>query len=461
MIFINKSIFKMKKLLTNERFIMVMMCVAAMAVIVWMLLEGGCEAAAQMAVTVVAGHAGLGKHVSGGPLTTSMTEEVTPGLLRSEIDKRVTKIRPTATPVDQITRLAGARKCGSMEVEYYSVDTKPTETTLARGIDAGSVETLSGQMVWKVKPADDIVDVTETVLFPTLVKDDGTPGVEGYVVSKDEGGMLTMALIGVEKPIEADSGTKMVRMGRAAAELDVQTPQFQALPVKSKNLCQIFKVQVEQSTFQKIANKEVAWTFSDEEEVAIIDMRMGMEKNFMFGHRARLKNPRTHEDVMLTGGIWNQTDRTFELDAELTHGSIVELTRAAFTGHAGSKRKVLVAGSGLIERLNKLDYAKVVGAGEGYTRWGIDFSELRSKFGTLLVVHSEVMDQCGHEDDGMIIDPEYLTKYSHVPFHTERLDLKRSGQRNTEAVVVTEASCVVLRYPQSHLRVITKPRSQA
>ena len=36
-------------------------------------------------------------------------------------------------------------------------------------------------------------------------------------------------------------------------------------------MCQIFKAQVEQSTFMKIANKEVGWTFSDQEEAAIID----------------------------------------------------------------------------------------------------------------------------------------------------------------------------------------------
>ncbi len=65
-----------------------------------------------------------------------------------------------------------------------------------------------------------------------------------------------------------------------------------------------------------------------------------------------------------------------------------------------------------------------------------------------------MFDQCGHSDDGMVIDPAYLTKYVHVPFHSEQLDLRRSGTRNTSAVVITEASCVVLRYPDSHLRVI-------
>jgi hypothetical protein len=79
---------------------------------------------------------------------------------------------------------------------------------------------------------------------------------------------------------------------------------------------------------------------------------------------------------------------------------------------------------------------------------------MHSKFGTLYVIHSEVLDACGHAADGLIIDPEFLTKYVHVPFGATTLDLRSSGQRNTEAVVLTEVSCLVLRYPDAHVRVI-------
>ena len=65
-----------------------------------------------------------------------------------------------------------------------------------------------------------------------------------------------------------------------------------------------------------------------------------------------------------------------------------------------------------------------------------------------------MFDQCGHAADGFVLDPDYMTKYVHVPFRAETLDLRRSGVRNTDAVVLTEASCLVLRYPQSHMRVI-------
>ena len=67
---------------------------------------------------------------------------------------------------------------------------------------------------------------------------------------------------------------------------------------------------------------------------------------------------------------------------------------------------------------------------------------------------SETFDQCGHPDDAMIIDPEYLTKYCHIPFNAEKLDLRATGVRNTDAIVVTEASCLVLRYPSAHMRIV-------
>lgn len=108
----------------------------------------------------------------------------------------------------------------------------------------------------------------------------------------------------------------------------------------------------------------------------------------------------------------------------------------------------------LIDALNRMDLTRVATSGDKVTKWGIDFTEICTKFGTLYVLASEVFDECGHEHDGMIIDPEYITKYCHVPFRTEKLDLRRSGVRNTDAIVITEASCLVLRYPQAHLRIV-------
>ena len=403
-----------------------------------------------------------GAAVNGAPLTTEVTRQAVPGLLRNAIDERIVKIRPMATPIDQLSRCAGARPCNSMKVDYYSVDVKAVDAKVRTKVvgtsavfdDNGTVE------IDLDTDNNDIFSATETILLPTVTA--GGKPLMFYIISVSHSSGLRV--VWVNPVTESDGevvmpdipvGAKVVRMGRAATELDVQTAQFEALPKKKTNNCQIFKMQVEQSTFQKLANKEVGWTFSDQEEVAIIDMRQGMEKNFIFGQQTVFTDRTKHEEVYLTGGIWNQTDKTFSYNpATLDQNKLIELCRKAFTGTGGASRKILIGGSGLVEALSKINFDKVVEAGKTFVKWGIEFNEIRTNFGSLYVLHSEIFDQCGHANDGFVLDPDCLTKYCHVPFHTETLNLRSSGQRNTDAIVITEASCLVLRHPDSHMRIV-------
>ena len=411
-----------------------------------------------------------GKHISGAPATTENIAHAAPGLLLNSIDRRIVKVRPMSTPIDQLTRCAGSRHAGAMTVEYYSVDTKQTEARLVSPMtDTTGIKRSDDQYSYVLHTdADNIFDVSETILIPEI---DGKAvnGVAGplvvYVTAKpQDGGVEVVPVNGLAStgigshdnhiPTLA-IGTRLVRMGRAATELDVQTAQFSALPRKASNNCQIFKMQVEQSTLARMADKETSWSFSDQEEAAIIDMRLGMEKNFLFGQRAVLFDTAKNENVYLTGGIWNQAARSYELSLDtLSESDLIGLCSAAFTGNNGSKRKILIAGTALMEALSRLQYSKIVSAGETKVKWGIEFKEIVSSFGTLFVLHSEVFDQCGHSGDGFVLDPNYMTKYVHVPFKAEKLDLRASGQRNTDAVVLTEASCLVLRYPNAHIRVL-------
>ena len=186
-------------------------------------------------------------------------------------------------------------------------------------------------------------------------------------------------------------------------------------------------------------------------------MRLGMEKNFLFGSLSKVFDRAKNETVYLTGGIWNQTSNTFRFSLDsISEDDLISMCARAFTGNNGSKRKILLAGTGLMEKLSKLPLSRVVYGDQTFVKWGIEFREIRSNFGSLYVLHSEVFDQCGHPNDGFIIDPDYITKYVHIPFNAEKLDLRLSGQRNTEAVVLTEASCLVLRYPNAHLRLIAQ-----
>ena len=447
-------------------FVIIMILIAILASCI-----SGAGSSATLAVGMLIAGVEDGKHVVDGPLTTDLSREGSPDLLLNEIDQQIVKIRPMSTPIDQISRYAGSKHSGSMVVDYYSVDTKPTKTILTSDIEASEPSAGEESPTLVISTDNnDIFDPTDTILVQ------GIPGADSqgqsetkqdlmlYVLSRDSNGVTVMAvngftINGVPNCFpEVPSGTALVRMGRAASELDVQSPQFESLPKKSRNLCQIFKMQVEQSTLQRLANKEVGWTMSDQEEAAVYDIRLGMEKSFLFGAARQIWDPVKKEHVYFTGGIWDQAGKEYglEMSVDLNVGKMVDLMREAFTGNAGSKRKILIGGSGLISRISKLDYTRVITAGQHVSKWGIDFTELRSKFGCLYLLLSEVFDEVGMEENGIIIDPEYIQKYTHIPFSTEQLNLKKSGVRNVDALVMTEASCLVLRYPKAHMRITTR-----
>lgn len=401
-----------------------------------------------------------GRHIVDGPVTVAITNEAVPGLIRNAIDERIVKVRPTATPIDQLSRCGGARHADSMVVNYYSVDPKETESTVKKDVTPGAGNQRSENVYTHIISTNNdlLFEPTETLMFPDVIVAGGSPLVVYVVDRLSAGGLEVMVINGEGETPEMPpikKGSRIVRMGRAASELDVQTPQFQALPTKRANNCQIFKMQVEESTLHKIAAKEVGWTFSDQEEAAIIDMRLGMEKNFIFGARRVLLDPSKNGDVYLTEGIWNQAGSTHETTLDdFNEKSLIDIAMAAFTGNSGSKRKIFICGSELMSRISKIECSKVRRASESRVKWGLTFNEITTNFGSLYIIHSDIFDQCGHGCDGMVIDPAYLTKYVHIPFHTEQLDLRRSGQRNTSAVVITEASCLVLRYPKTHMRVV-------
>lgn len=422
-----------------------------------------------LAAAVIPGVAG-GAHVTGEPLTTDLAREASPSLLLNEIDQQIVKIRPMATPIDQLSRHAGSKHAGSMIVDYYGVDTKDTTACLAEDYEApDSMVSGTTPKVYISTDKDEIFDTSDTILVQGIkgYEADGVTVSSNelvlYVTDRDSQNGLGVMAVNGKKIGDVDgclpdipAETTLIRMGRAASELDVMSPQFEAMPKKMQNFCQIFKMQVEQSTLQRLANKEVNWTMSDQEEAAIYDMRLGMEKSFLFGVKRKMWNPDKKENIMLTGGIWYQAGRTFRYADNLDGDQLVELMRKAFTGNKGSKRKLLIGGSQLIGMLNRLDYTRIVTSHDTVSKWGIDFTEVRSKFGTLYLLLSEVFDECGMPECGMVIDPEYLQKYSHIPFSTESLNLKSSGLRNTDALVLTEASCLVLRYPNAHMRIVQR-----
>ena len=80
------------------------------------------------------------------------------------------KIRPMSTPIDQLSRWTGARRSGSMIVDYYSVDVKPTKATLnvAYTEPTSSDVTAASQKVKLNTTNNDIFEVPRRFSFKEL-----------------------------------------------------------------------------------------------------------------------------------------------------------------------------------------------------------------------------------------------------------------------------------------------------
>lgn len=403
-----------------------------------------------------------------------------PEFYSKDIDSRIVKIRPMATPIDQISRYANAQKADSFEVKYYSVGTRPIKTTVKKAVtkqasgasvilevddtnmftldDTIRVVGVKGITDYKGKEYDQEDDNTPDLVLCVCGRDNATNNPVVYAVN---GHIDTSTNQAIWLP-EIPAGTVLVRMGKACGELDVQTGRFNNIPTAEIQYCQNFMIQIEQSTFDKIAAKEVDWTFSDIEEDGIYDMRLSQENSYLWGVKNCIKH--VTKDGMatwFTGGIWWMAGKDIEVgewDAEkqcavISDENLVDITRDLFVGTGiGNKRKILLCGSDLLSAFSKIKSEKFR-LKDTVEVWNLKFKSWDTDFGEVLTIHHELFDINGMSDCGFAMDPEYLTKKTHVSWSRNILDLKKAGVRNTDAVVIQEVACLYLRYAKAHARV--------
>ena len=401
-----------------------------------------------------------------------------PEFYTKDIDSRIIKIRPMATPIDQISRYAKAQSASSFEVKYYSVGTRPTNCTTISKIEAqttgASVELpvddanmftlddtirvvgVKGKFNDKGEAYDPEDENTPDLVLCVCGRNDSTSMPVVYAVNgnKAKDGQTTFLP-------EIPSGTTLVRMGKACGELDVQTGRFNNIPMPEEQYCQNFMIQIEQSTFDKIADKEVDWSFSDIEEDGIYDMRLAQENTFLWGVKNKIKH--VTKDGMytwFTGGIWWMAGKDIEVGewdeqkqcAVITDENLVDISKDLFVGTGiGNKRKILFCGSDMLSAFSKIKSEKFR-LKETVEVWNLKFKSWETDFGEILTIHHELFDLNGMSGCALALDPEYLTKKTHLSWSRNILDLKKAGIRNTDAVVLQEVVCLYLRYAKAHAR---------
>lgn len=411
-----------------------------------------------------------------GAATVEGIQKDSPELFEKEIDQRIVKIRPSSTPIDQISRSADSQPSASMVVKYYSVGTRPIKTTLSAAVEA---QTSGSSMLIQVSDSgmfseDDTIRVVGVKGKKGAANDATREDLVLHVKGMDEnsGQPIVYAVNGAYDSNSKQNillpaiseGAVLIRLGKACGELNMQTAAFNNLPTPEEQYCQNFMMQVEESTFAEMQKKEVDWNFSDLEEDGIYDMRLGMEGSFLFGYKAQINHPTNKKGgLWFTGGIWWQAAKDVEVgtySAEagsvISEDDLVDFAKQMFVGtDTGNKRKILLCGSDLLASLSKCrsNKFKIV---ENVEAWSMKFKSFDTEFGEILVMHDEMFNLHGMPDKGLCFDPVYLTKKKFITWTRYALDLKKTGVRNTNAVVLQEASCLYLRYPSAHARVALK-----
>lgn len=424
------------------------------------------------------GEGGIATSPAGIATETEGRQDGDPEFYTKDIDQRIIKIRPMATPIDQISRYAKAQKSDSFEVKYYSVGTRPIKCHTASAVTAQA----SGASI--TLPVDDtnmftlddtirVVGVKAKFDYQGVAydaEDENTPDLVLCVCGKNNENQkpVVYAVNGNKDASGATiwvpaipANTTLVRMGKACGEFDVQTGRFNNIPTSEIQYCQNFMIQIEQSKFDEIASKEVDWTFSDLEEDSIYDMRLAQENSYLFGDKHVIYHPtKDGMATWFTGGIWYMAGKDIEVGewdatsqtAIISDDNLVDITKDLFVGTGiGNKRKILFCGSDLLAAFSKIKSEKFR-LKDTVEVWNLKFKSWDTDFGEVLTIHHELFDMNGMSDCGFAMDPEYLTKKTHVSWGRNILDLKKAGVRNTNAVVLQEVSCLYLRYAKAHAR---------
>lgn len=406
--------------------------------------------------------AAAGVTVTREGLTTDITRVESPDLILDTVDQRITKMRPASTPLDQIMRHATSKESGTMEFGYYSTDIRPVKATLANSYSAVTTTDSADLTV----DNGDLFDVSDTIYVPSVkgydeagvlsnnalvlyVRSVGASNV--ITVQAVNGGTGTGGATGKLYVPSIASGAVFYRMGRAAAEGDVQTSPYSALPTKEKNYCQIFKCQVAQTSIEALSNKEVPWSPSDIEEQAMYEWRLGMEASFLFGQKRYFYDSLKKRQVYTTGGIVGNISKVIQYSDTIKTQDLVDITKEVFTGNSGAKRRILFAGSGLVAKLSTVETVyKQLEAGNTVVVWGIEWKEIRTNFGTLLLLQHDLFDLYGWADKGLILDPACLNKFTFRSVTRSVLDLKKAGTYDGDVAVITEIAGLALTYKSCH-----------
>lgn len=444
---------RLKKFRTSSVFMVIIMLLCA--------VFGVCDGSA-MTADVISPEGGGAVQVDAANSLTD-TRDSSVRLILDTIDEKVTKIRPHDVVLDTISRHINDKKnSNAQKIRHYAIDVIDLTADLKTAVTAGVKQTNL------ITSNNDIFASEQTIICCGVkgYKEDHTtvnPDEELmlYVVGKNNNNEPLVVAVngtgadGMTLP-DIPDGTKLLRAGRAGSETQIQTDPYSGVPTDWEQYLQKFMAQIELTELFQRADKEVDWEFNDAEEEAVYDMKRVQNVTYWKGVKARIKSKNAHtskaEEIFFTRGIWTQAGKDFSFGNSVDSGSMVNFMKNSFVGNASGKQKIFLVGSDLLEKIEQVEYTKIIKVGETSAAHGLIFNKMISKFGTLLIAHDQSLDDIGKSDCGFVLDADFLRKWT-MGWRVTNFDFRKSGQSDSDGRGLMEICGLVLKNPKAHTRV--------
>jgi hypothetical protein len=250
--------------------------------------------------------------------------------------------------------------------------------------------------------------------------------------------------------------TAIYRLGRAAAEGEVQTEVWSTLPEKDELFMQIFKTQISESTIMAMSEKEADWTFNDQEELALRDMRKCIELSYIYGTKGYFVDNKKKKYVYTCAGIIQQILERGTLisytDAITKEADLItDVVKPIFTGNSGSASRYLFGGSDFVSMIATIEgIQKQMDATQVFRKFGVDWKAIQFMSWQLNLVQHPLLDEVGLSKCAFVLDLPYVKKQTALKLSKDALELKKAGIFDGQSTVWTEISSIALKYAKTH-----------
>jgi hypothetical protein len=382
-----------------------------------------------------------------------------PGHLADDVSKFVTMIKPDDFSLDTLLReMNSSEKATDLIVNYEEVDFRGHADQVTTALDApvGTGSDMQFRSIVVGNP--NLWVIGESIYVKSVLGLGGRP-LQLRVDNINANNTLTVTGINTTGGIvpALPINTPIRRSATAYGEDRARAENKTLIPGNRFNNCQRHLAQIDEGYIRAMIDTKSGFSDKDQNFIRMYDFRTEIEKTSIFGNRSTVFSQRENANVLYANGIYHQLEKVlpYTTAGGITTNTWIDWTRLIFADNSGAEDRMLFAGSQLMANILKIPaIEKQLQADRVEVVPGIKVMKVETSFGILYLKFHKLFDIMDHAHDGMVVDLTNIKKRPFLALNSRELDLRSSGQSNTNATLIEEIGCVETRYLATHARIV-------